>query len=366
VLILLYFAGATLMGVLFKGAPFCTYFCPLGQFSLVSSMVSPFEVKARRIETCDGCQSKDCIRGRYLPRSRDQKNNNEHSAMGAVPEGKKGPDLPGCELGLFMPRKIGNMNCHFRLDCLRACPYDNIGLQARVPGSELWDDRWRSGIGHLSQQRDLAALVALYAFGSLLNAFGMVSPVYTLQNRLAELLGLRAEWGLLAEAPVLVILFVVGLGIIPLTMLALAGWATRLGTGSSRSLMEVVNRYIFSLVPMGFGMWVAHFAFHFLTGVLTIIPVVQSTLSDLGWWSGVPSWHLGPILPMGWLYPVELGFLGLGWLGSLLVAYRIAEQDAPEKRWQAFVPWALVIVLMLAAAAWLMGQPMEMRGTFFE
>jgi hypothetical protein len=29
-----------------------------------------------------------------------------------------------------------------------------------------------------------------------------------------------------------------------------------------------------------------------------------------------------------------------------------------------FAPWAVLLALLFAAAIWLMGQPMEMRGTF--
>ena len=38
-------------------------------------------------------------------------------------------------------------------------------------------DPRRSGVGFFSQRKDLAALTLVCAFGALLNAFGMVSPV---------------------------------------------------------------------------------------------------------------------------------------------------------------------------------------------
>jgi hypothetical protein len=46
----------------------------------------------------------------------------------------------------------------------------------------LWDDPRRSGIGRFSQRWDLAALVIVLTFGAYLNAFGMISPVYALQQ----------------------------------------------------------------------------------------------------------------------------------------------------------------------------------------
>ena len=50
----------------------------------------------------------------------------------------------GCELWLFQERKAGNMDCTFCLDCVRACPYDNVGPLLRAPSSELWRDPRRS------------------------------------------------------------------------------------------------------------------------------------------------------------------------------------------------------------------------------
>ena len=99
--------------------------------------------------------------------------------------------MRGCELWLFQPRKVGNMDCTFCLDCIHACPYDNVGIIGRVPTSELWRDPFRSGIGRFSQRLDLAALVALFVFGSFINAFAMIRPVYALRDQIGRWLGQR-------------------------------------------------------------------------------------------------------------------------------------------------------------------------------
>jgi hypothetical protein len=58
---------------------------------------------------------------------------------------------------------------------------------------------------------------------------------------------------------------------------------------------------------------------------------------------------------------MELGFLLLGLAGSLLVAFRLAEEDSPGAVMRAFAPWASVSVIIWLASVWLMYQPMEMR-----
>ena len=117
-------------------------------------------------------------------------------------------------------------------------------------------------------------------------------------------------------------------------------------------------------MPLGFGVWLAHYAFHFLTGFLTIVPVTQYALADLGWpLLGEPNWGLAGLRP-GAVYVLELGFLTLGLLGSIIVAVSLAQTDCPSAPRRAYLPWVVLHVVLWALAIWVLTQPMEMRGTF--
>jgi ferredoxin len=344
-LIVAYFATPLVLDTFFHGASFCKHVCPLGQFNFAASLSSPSEVKVSSAGSCAACRTKDCIKGR-------------HNASTIGSQSPK-TSVRGCELWLFQERKVGNMDCTFCLDCVHACPHDNVGIGLRPPASELLSDPWRSGIGRLSRRVDLAALVVVFTFGALLNAFGMVSPVYRVEAWLADLLGTRLE------ALVLGIIFLAGLVIGPVLALGLTAWLTRHWARLRQGTLAVTTRYAYALAPFGLGVWVAHYAFHFVTGFWTVVPVVQTALADLGWGiAGTPRWDLGPLLPTSWLLPLEQAIIGVGWLVSLLVAYRMAAEDAPEHPWRAFVPWAALLFALFVAANWLMNQPMEMRGTF--
>src|SRR5690606_21094181 len=98
------------------------------------------------------------------------------------------------------------------------------------------------------------------------------------------------------------------------------------------------------------------------TGLWTFVPVVQTLLAGAGL-PVRPDWGAGG-LPEALVYPLELGFLGLGLLGSLLVAYRIAERDYAGRARSAFATWVGLCLLLWLDAMWLLAQPMEMRGTF--
>ena len=345
-LIVGYFVVPVLLDSLFQGAVFCKYVCPLGQFNFVASLSSPLEVKVADLDTCSGCRTKDCIKGQ-------KRSKNPQSREFA-------PNLRGCELWLFQERKVGNMDCTFCMDCAHACPHRNVGLIARLPASELLTDPWRSGIGRFSQRSDLAGLVIFFTFGALLNAFGMISLVYRLEEWLSNLLGTQSEGLLLG------LIFIGGLVIGPSILLGSAAWVANRWAKLGRGTLWTIVRYAFALAPLGFGVWIAHYAFHFLTGFWTFVPVIQGALADLGVnILGAPRWELGPLFPVSWLTPLQQLFIGVGWLISLIIVYRLAGEDAPARVWQAFLPWATILLVLVSMANWLMGQPMEMRGTFF-
>ena len=330
-LIVTYFAGALVIDSIFKHATFCKFICPIGQFNFVASTASPLEVTVRNHDVCAQCATKDCIRGVREP-----------AAPLVVIQ-------RGCELALFQPRKTGNLDCNFCLDCVQACPYDNVGIMSRTPAAELTVDPMRAGVGIISRRNDLAVLVIVFTFGALLNAFGMVSPVYALEQWLANAAGISYE------LPLLAFLFALFLIVEPVLLLGLAAWLTRAWGGNKNSLLSIGVRYSYSLVPLGFGIWLAHFSFHFLTGFYTIVPVIQSAVGFLG----EPRWGTPGLAP-NVVQLFEFGFITLGLLGSLLVSYAIAAAEELRPM-RVLVVWVVLSVVIAAAAFWLMSQPMEMR-----
>jgi polyferredoxin len=362
-LTLAYFAAAFAIDGFFRGAAFCKYVCPIGHFHFVNSLASPVEVAIRDAEVCATCRTRDCIVGRYeRPRGLVPATADTEEPSGApLKPSERGKLLQnGCELWLYQETKAGNMDCTFCMECIHACPYENVGILTRPPAEELWQDPLRAGIGRFSQRPDLAALAAFLTFAAFVNAFGMVTPVYAVESWLGSLLGTTSE------PLVLAILFLAGTVLIPAVLLAAAGKASALLSGSGRGVVQEVTLYAYSLVPVGFGMWVAHYLFHFLVGGLAVIPLTQEYLADLGaGFLGAPSWTLGPLVPESWLLPIELLFLELGLLVSMVAAYRIAQREvgAGSPAIRGALPWALLAGLLSLAGIWLLLQPMEMRGT---
>ena len=130
------------------------------------------------------------------------------------------------------------------------------------------------------------------------------------------------------------------------------------------SIRSTAVNYAYALVPFGVGVWAAHYGFHLLTGLFTVIPITQSAAIDLVGRPllGEPLWRWTGMRP-GSVFPIELGCILLGSMGSLALAYRISDRDYPERPGPTSAPWAIVTLVLASVAIWILFQPMEMRGT---
>jgi polyferredoxin len=338
-LVLGYFGVALLVDLTFRGASFCKYVCPIGQFNFVASTVSPAEIQVRDVAVCAGCRTSDCVKGRFTS---------------AAP---KRLEHRGCELGLFLPAKVGNLDCTLCLDCVHACPRDNIALVTRVPALEWVAPGRRSALGRLTHRRDLATLAVVFTFASLVAAFAMTAAAVAFERWIADTLGARSA------APALAVLFVGGLVAAPAALLTAAAAATQTLTRDPRPLLTTLVQYAYCLVPVGVGVWLAHYAFHLLTGLLTIVPVAQTAAIDLLGWPalGEPAWQwIG--LRSGSVFPIQVGSMLLGAMGSLGLVWAVSRRDYPESVGRAAAPWALLVGFVAVAAFWILAQPMDMRG----
>jgi hypothetical protein len=196
----------------------------------------------------------------------------------------------------------------------------------------------------------------------------MTSPAYAVEQRIAAILGVRSE------APVLALVFVIGLVILPGLLLGAATIASnaldRTHTpagpkGPARlasSLRATVVRYAYALVPVGLGVWIAHYGFHLLTGIMTAGPVAQSAAIDAFGRAalGEPSWSWVGMQP-GSVFPIQLGFVLLGAAGSVALVRSISRPGDASKPSLASAPWLVLVAILAATAVWILAQPMDMR-----
>lgn len=328
-----YFVAAFLVDGFFKGASFCKYMCPIGQYNFVQSLVSPLEVKIRNIDACRSCRTYDCIRGNEYER--------------------------GCELHLFQPRKSGNFDCTFCMDCVHACPHQNVGIIAVVPAHDLILDRHRSSVGRFSKRADIATLVGLLVFGAFVNAAGMIAPF----SAWAEFV--RVSISSDSMVPVVTVIFATALLLGPAILVSLCGAFSRLFGGIQVAWKEVTCGFVMAFIPLGFSMWIAHYSYHFASGVQSIHPVLQRVLVDLGMHTfGNPNWTMPSLAWMDSLPSSQILLLDLGLLLTLYIAWQVSCRftNRTGSAFRVLIPWAGLAVLLYIVGVWIVLQPMEMRG----
>jgi ferredoxin len=325
-IILGYFLAAFVVDTVFKGASFCKYVCPIGQFHFVHSLVSPLQVKVREPAVCGSCSTHDCIRG----------NNRQR----------------GCELHLFQPKKVGNFDCTFCLDCVQACPQQNVGILHVLPGGNIRDDRRASGTGRLNRRLDVAVLVLILVFGAFVNAAGMTEPVMMWMHHWHARLEFRSM------APIVTALYAGGLLILPAILAAACGWVSHCWGQAGNSWKDLTCSFTLALIPVGFGMWLAHFSNHLVAGWSSFVPAAERVLSRVS-----PGIYPRAWIP-GWLPSLELVLLGLGLLLTLYSAWAVACRVADGDRAALAVmsPWAILAGALYSIGVWIVFQPMQMRG----
>jgi polyferredoxin len=364
-IIVVYFVASFVLELVFSESAFCKYVCPIGTFNFVYSTASPLQIAAKDRERCRTCVGKECLNGSYSESPVILVDQIQNGTPIATHEHNKRGTL-GCGTLLFVPTMQNSLDCTLCLDCVRACPHDNVKLAAR-PARQL--------LGEFPKRWDVTTLVVCLAFLGLLNAFGMVPPVYDLLDRLRTVIDSTGLW--------LAVLFGVGGILLPMLLVIGAAWLTNKVARRKNStnnlqpnahaLRDTAAAFAPSFVPIGFGIWAAHYGFHFAIGALTIIPVFQNFLVDHGITIlGAPNWSLSG-LTVEQFAPIQVLVLCAGYLASMLLSRRtaahiiraaagkVSKKDV-SKIQAAWIPWALILLGMLAFALWLASLPMEMRG----
>jgi len=321
---------ATCVDLIFEGSSFCQWMCPIGQWNMALSVASPMQVEVRDPGICEGCQTQDCLRG-----------------------GARGP---GCGTSIFLPRKVGSLDCTACLDCVTACPHDNAGAFLVIPFHEVPPESTRSAIGKWVQRPDLAALLLVLEAGAFANAALMTEPaVHAVNISLSD-------WPrtIMIVGAVLVLMQLV---VLPLAVMAVIGAWLR-----TEPFKQRIARMIFDLWPIGVAMWLVHFGFHLVTGWKSALPPLQRAARDgLHVDLGAPAWTSNCCATVpSWLLPTMLALLGLGLVIALQLCWLRASASWVRPRIGvivlSWIPDALVALCWWAFAVWIVLQPMQMRG----
>jgi hypothetical protein len=184
----------------------------------------------------------------------------------------------------------------------------------------------------------------------------MVGPVQGAVARLVDAWGLGVAPGLAAG------LFVLGALVLLLALtVAVTGLVSRAGS----------LRLAWALLPLGFAMWLAHFAMHLVTGWGAAVPAGLRALGSLGWApptaSGAATGMAHAMAVPDGLLTLQLLALDLGLLISLYLGWRVAGGQPGDarvgRRLLRVLPYGLLAGALWGMDVWVLLQPMQMRGT---
>lgn len=315
-------AMAVLATIFFEKRSFCRYGCLVGRITGLYSLFSPVEVRSVSTDACVKCTTKDCYRG------------NETST--------------GCPTGLFPGSFNENSYCTMCTECVRACPHDNVTINARPFASDLMQKtrfRW---------DESMLAIVLL----SLTSFHGLtMTPQWTQLNH-----WLRAETGL-GQMPVFSMLMTLML-VAPVGLFWLAAKLAHGLTGeNSVPPARIFKAFAYALVPVALFYHLAHNCMHFFHEGQNILPL----LSDpFGWgWNlfGTVGQFYGPLLSMNTIWYLQIVCIVIGHIYGVLVADRVARRlyGKGGNALICLVPLLATMVFYSAFSVWLIAQPMEMR-----
>ncbi len=322
-------AAATVVDLIFQGSSFCQWLCPIGQWNMSMSMASPIQVGVLDPDICTRCTTHDCLRG--------------------------GPKGPGCGTNIFLPRKVGSLDCTACMDCVTACPHDNAGAGLVVPFHEIAPETVRSSIGKWIERTDLVALLLVLECGAIVNAILMTAPV---ANELDTVL---PSWPRAAVVALVTLLGMV-LCATPIGVAAAIG-----GWQRCEPVKQRLARLVMDLWPIGASLWLVHFGFHLVTGWKSALPPLQRAAMESEWVDlGEPAWAANCCATSpDWLVPVMLCALGGALCISLQLLWNRAANASATTLLRQVVRWcvdAIVAILWWSVSVWIVLQPMQMRG----
>ena len=269
------------LSLVFERRTFCRYICPVGGFIGLYSLVAPLELRVKDVDVCRVHRGKECYLG--------------------------GPDAHGCPWMVRPWQLRRNPACGLCGECVRACPKDNVSLNLRPFGADLFVAEGRG------LDETFKALIMLTC--ALLYSAIFLGPWAWMKDWAATLhAGERALYA--------VAFLAINLAVAP-GLFLLATTMTRWWGGLKHiSGKQVFRDCSYALVPLGLSAWVA-FSFSFVS---VSASYAVSVISDpFGWgWNlfGTRDFPWGPVLTDVLPY-LQIATLAVGLAFSLHTAQRI-------------------------------------------
>ena len=296
------FGMAIGMSLVFENRAFCSHICPIGGFSGIYAQTSPVELRVLDTVICTKHGDKSCYHA--------------------------------CPWGLYPVALRDSSACGLCMECLRACPYDNLALNLRPFSADLGKTRTANRLDE--------SFLALVMLGSVLTfAAVFVRPWGWLKTAAFEI-GSWGWWGYAAGFLTLNLL------VLPV-LFALAVWAGRQVSKVRLPLKREISNHSQALLPLGLMAWIA-FTVSFALPKLGYILGVLNDPFGWGWkllGAGYAFWQ-PDVTGFSSLVQVALLLIGLFW------STKVARQLITPNNRRAAAPVLVFCLAFTLVMLWLL------------
>jgi len=332
-----------LSALVFDRKSFCRYGCLVGRVSGLYAMFAGTEVRARKPDLCNRCHTKECV---------------------------KGSDTAyGCPTFLYPGKLQSNTYCIQCLECIQACPHDNLAVNLRPWGSDLiLEGKPRTDEAYLA-----LLMLSLTGFHGL-----TMTPIWqqfitlirdTLGAGRVFAFSLAMAALMLAPIAIYAVLVAISKGRTEMNKSAspdLKVESPSSGAGALRRPLtyhDYFVRYAYALLPIALFYHIAHNLEHLLMEG----PKILAMISDpFGWnWDlfGTAAWTIPPMISLDRLWLIQVFLVLLGHVYSLWIAQKTSARLFRSSRtaFRSQLPMLLGMICFSVFSLWLLKQPMEMR-----
>lgn len=350
---------AIVMHIVFERRAFCRYVCPVSGFVGLYSNFSMLELRVKDRDVCiEHVADEKRVRSAVLQtearseeegRVRRHEASMEHAGVDCYAGNDKGYGCPWFEFPKNLDR---NAYCGLCMECVKTCPRDNIALNLRLGGEDLYIDPQhgakKRGFDEAFKAHIMLALAFLYGviFGcpnEWTNPLGktplanFIGPFPTIRPDIYVPKWDNAlKFGILTFGSALLIMPAIHLIFVALSKAASASRDVPLHT--------LFINYSYALIPFGLSAWIA-----FSLNILLVqgLKLVSVASDPAGWgWDlfGTRYYPWSPLLS-GLLPHLQVAALLLGLIFSLRVASEISRRTFPGEK-EAFVGYIPIVVML--------------------
>ena len=214
--------GAITLAVVFEKRAFCRYVCPVGGVFGLYSMTAPLRLGVKDHNVCQQeCTQKNCYQA--------------------------------CAWFQFPATLNRNAECSLCLDCVRACPHDNLTLQTQPFGADL------AAFQPHRKSLDEALAISVVLGVGLLQTIVMLNVWSDWQSKIGGFLGIE-------PGRLLYTIIFVSIGVIlPTLLFLLVSYFTLPKDHLHGDFLRALRTYAYAFLPLGLALHAAH-NFHHLFG----------------------------------------------------------------------------------------------------